>query len=153
MRLKIPYFRQEKNTTCGVACVRMIFSFYGKELNEFELEEACETGWLGNICSELVRGVKKIGLEAEEVENVSIEFLQNELRENRPLIALLDPAVLYGGIEGFGHFVVIKGLEDDKIHYNDPDLDKDLTKSISDFMKAWKKFSFKGVRIWKSTKR
>ena len=153
MKLKVPYFRQEKNTTCGVACVRMVFQFYDKEVSEYELEEACETGWLGNICSELVRGVEKFGLEAEEVENVSSEFLQNELKENHPLIALLDPAILYGGIEGFGHFVVITGLENDKIHYNDPDLDKDLTIDATDFMKACKKFSFKGVRIWKSTKK
>ncbi|GFP32770.1 hypothetical protein HKBW3S42_01076 [Candidatus Hakubella thermalkaliphila] len=35
------------------------------------------------------------------------------------MVALIDPAVLYDGIEGFGHFVVITGLENDKIYYND----------------------------------
>lgn len=94
MKLNVPYFKQEKNTTCGVVCVRMVLSS-----------------------------------------------------------ALIDPAVLYGGIEGFGHFVVITGFENDKIHYNDPDLDKDLSRNAKDFLKAWKKFSFKGVRIWKSIKR
>ncbi len=108
MKLKIPYFGQEKNTSCGIACVRMVAAFYGKNTSELELEDACETSWLGNTC---------------------------------------------GGLEGFGHFVVVTGVEDDKIYYHDPDLDKDLTRNISDFMKAWKKFSFKGVRIWKSLKR
>ena len=56
MKLKIPYFKQEKNTTCGVACMRMVFAFYGKNVSESELEEACETSWLGNTCSELVQG-------------------------------------------------------------------------------------------------
>lgn len=27
------------------------------------------------------------------------------------------------------------------------------TRKITDFMKAWKKFSLKGVKIWKSTKK
>jgi ABC-type bacteriocin/lantibiotic exporter with double-glycine peptidase domain len=150
MKLNIPYFRQEKNTTCGVACLRMVMAFYSKDIKEFELEEACETGWLGNTCGELVQCVKKYGFEAEEVENITTDYVKTILRKNHPIIALLDPAILYGGIEGFGHFVVITGLEDDKICYNDPDMDKEITKNITDFFKAWNKFSFKGVRIWKS---
>jgi len=42
MKLKIPYFKQEKNTTCGVACMRMVFAFYGKNAGESELEQACK---------------------------------------------------------------------------------------------------------------
>ncbi len=42
------------------------------------------------------------------------------------MIALSDPAVLYGGLDGFGHFVVIIGLEGDKIWYHDPDLKGNL---------------------------
>jgi len=150
MKLNIPYFRQEKNTTCGVACLRMVMAFYGKDIKEFELEEACERGWLGNTCGELVQCVQKYGFEAEEIENITTDYVKTILRKNHPIIALLDPAILYGGIEGFGHFVVITGLEDDKICYNDPDMDKEITKNITDFFKAWNKFSFKGVRIWKS---
>jgi len=150
MKLNIPYFRQEKNTTCGVACLRMVMAFYSKDIKEFELEETCETGWLGNTCGELVQCVQKYGFEAEEIENITTDYVKTILRKNHPIIALLDPAILYGGIEGFGHFVVITGLEDDKICYNDPDMDKEITKNITDFFKAWNKFSFKGVRIWKS---
>jgi ATP-binding cassette subfamily B protein len=153
MKIKIPYFRQEKNTTCGVACVKMVLAFHGKEISEFELEDVCKTSWLGNTCGEIVAGVKKLGYDAEEVDQVTIKYLSAQLEKKYPFIALIDPAVLYGGIEGFGHFVVITGIEDDKIYYQDPDLDKDLTRNISDFMKAWKKFSCKGVRIWKSSKK
>lgn len=153
MKIKIPYFRQETNTTCGVACVKMVLAFHGKEVSEIDLEDACETSWLGNTCGELVTGIKKLGFEAEEIEHVTPKYLSSQLDKKYPFIALIDPAVLYGGLEGFGHFVVITGIEDDKIYYHDPELDKDLTRNISDFMKAWKKFSFKGVRIWKSTKK
>jgi len=153
MKLNIPYFRQEKNTTCGVACLRMAMAFFGEDVEEFELEEACETSWLGNTCGELVQCFEKYGLEAEEVENITIDYIKTNLRKNHPIIAQLDPAILYGGLEGFGHFVIITGIEDDKICYNDPDMDEEMTQSITDFLKAWNKFSFKGVRIWKSMKR
>ncbi len=153
MKLNVPYYKQGKNTTCGVACVRMVFKFYGKEVSEFELEEACETGWLGNTCSELVACIEGFGFMSEEVEKINVQFIKKAIEKNRPLIALIDPAVLYGGLEGFGHFVVITGIVNDKIYYNDPDIDKDLARDIKDFFKAWEKFSFKGVKIWKSTKK
>ena len=153
MKIKIPYFRQEKNTTCGVACVKMVLAFHGKEISEFELEDICETSWLGNTCGEIVSGIKKLGFEAEEIEHVTPKYLSSQLDKKHPLIALIDPAVLYGGVEGFGHFVVITGIEGDNIYYHDPDLGKDLARDVSDFMKAWGKFSFKGVRVWKSMKK
>lgn len=128
-------------------------SFKRKDIPESDLEEVCDTSWLGNISSELVRGVEKLGFEAEEIENVTLDYIVAALRDGVPLIALLDPAVLYGGLEGFGHFVVITGLEGDKIVYNDPDMDKDLQRDTTEFFKAWEKFSFQGVRIWKSTKK
>jgi ABC-type bacteriocin/lantibiotic exporter with double-glycine peptidase domain len=153
MKLKVPYFKQEKNTTCGVACLRMVLASYGKDVSESKLEETCETGWLGNTCGELVKGVEKFGFKAEEVDNVTLKYLSSQLEKRYPLIALIDPAILYGGIEGFGHFVVITGIEGDNIYYHDPDLGKDLARDVSDFMKAWEKFSFKGVRVWKSMKK
>lgn len=131
----------------------MAMAFFGEDVEEFDLEEACETSWLGNTCGELVQCIKKYGFEAEEVENITIDYIKTNLRKNHPIIAQLDPAILYGGLEGFGHFVVITGIQDDKVYYNDPDMDAEMTQSITDFLKAWNKFSFKGVRIWKSMKR
>jgi ABC-type bacteriocin/lantibiotic exporter with double-glycine peptidase domain len=68
MTLKIPYFRQEKSTTCGPACVRMVTASLGYEITEIQLEEMCETSWLGNICEELAAGAQKAGFEAEVIE-------------------------------------------------------------------------------------
>ena len=111
-------------------------SFFGEDVEEFELEEACETSWLGNTCGELVQCVKKYGFEAEAVENITTDYIKTNLKKNHPIIAQLDPAILYGGLEGFGHFVIITGIEDDKICYNDPDMDEEMTQSITDFFKA-----------------
>lgn len=153
MKIEVPYFKQEKNTTCGPACVRMVMAYCGIEKPEIELEELCETGWLGNTCEDLASGAQKVGFQAEVVENLSAERLEDLLRKGIPVIALLDPAILYDGIQGFGHFVVIIGLEKSLMYYHDSDQEKDLAKDAQTFLNAWEKFSFKGVKIWKSMKK
>ncbi|GFP36040.1 hypothetical protein HKBW3S43_01828, partial [Candidatus Hakubella thermalkaliphila] len=84
MKLNIPYFKQEKNTTCGVACVRMIFSFYGTE-------EACETGWLGYTCSELVRCRDGFGLKSEEVGRIDLNIFKANLKRTARWLRVLTP--------------------------------------------------------------
>lgn len=153
MKLNIPYFKQDKDTTCGVASLRMVLAFLGKDIPESDLEETCETSWLGNTCGELVQGSMKYGFEAEEIENMTPDYVTKLLTNKFPLIALLDPAVLYGGLEGFGHFVVITGLKGDTIYYNDPDRGENVTAPVERFFNAWGRFSFKGVRVWKYTKK
>jgi len=96
---------------------------------------------------------QKLGFSSEVVENFSPESLKDALNKGIPVIALLDPAVLYGGLQGFGHFVIIIGLEQNIIYYHDPDMGVELAKDVEFFFSAWEKFSMKGVMIWKSTKK
>lgn len=149
----VPYFKKEKNTTCGPACLKMILAFMGMNYSENELETICETGWLGNTCEEIAKGAKKLGLSTEVLENIGIEELKKLLENNHPIIALLSPSILYEGVVGFGHFVVIIGFDELKIYYHDPAFEKDLDKLIDVFFEAWEKYSLKGVKVWKSTKK
>ncbi|MEW6374741.1 MAG: C39 family peptidase [Thermodesulfobacteriota bacterium] len=153
MKLEVPYFKQEKSTTCGPACIRMVLEYNGIRLSEKELEDIFETSWLGNTCEELASEVEKLGLLSEVVENFTMETLKETLNRGIPVIALLDPAVLYGGLQGFGHFVIIIGLEQNVIYYHDPDMGIELVKDVQLFFTVWEKFLMKGVTIWKSTKK
>jgi len=131
----------------------MILEFNGIRISEKELEDIFETSWLGNTCEELASRVEKLGFLSEVAENFSLESLKEALNNGIPVIALLDPAVLYGGLQGFGHFVIIIGLEENVIYYHDPDMGIELAKDVQLFFNAWEKFSMKGVTIWKSTKK
>jgi ABC-type bacteriocin/lantibiotic exporter with double-glycine peptidase domain len=131
----------------------MVLEYNGIRISEKELEDIFETSWLGNTCEELASGVEKVGFSSEVVENFSPESLKDALNKGIPVIALLDPAVLYGGLQGFGHFVIIIGLEQNIIYYHDPDMGVELAKDVELFFSAWEKFSMKGVMIWKSTKK
>jgi len=42
LKLEVPYFKQEKSTTCGPACVRMVIEYNGIQLSEMELEDVCD---------------------------------------------------------------------------------------------------------------
>jgi hypothetical protein len=56
----------------------------------------------------------KFGLKSSPLKNANIDDIKNELRKGRPVIVLIDPSYLYGGISGFGHFIVIVGFSDGK---------------------------------------
>ena len=47
MKLEVPYFKQEKSTTCGPACIRMVLEYNGIRLSEKELEDI-----FGNVFEE-----------------------------------------------------------------------------------------------------
>ena len=72
----MPYFGQKKSSTCGPACVRMVLAYNGIERSEVELEDLCETSWLGNTCEELASGCQKLGFRAEVVENLAQDDLE-----------------------------------------------------------------------------
>jgi ABC-type bacteriocin/lantibiotic exporter with double-glycine peptidase domain len=131
----------------------MVIAYNDTIRSESELEKVCETSWLGNTCEELASGSQKIGFQAEVLENLTLESLKDLLIQKMPIIALLDTALLYSGLQGFGHFVVITGLKKNKVHYHDPDMRDNLTIDTQVFFNAWAKFSFKGIKIWKSMKK
>lgn len=38
--LKIPYFKQNRDYTCGPACLRMVLAYYGIQQDEVTLDDA-----------------------------------------------------------------------------------------------------------------
>jgi len=70
-----------------------------------------------------------------------------------PLIALVDGGMLYGGISGFGHFIVIVGTEGEDIIYHDPEIGPNCRTRIADLLDAWCQFESLGVKIWRSEKK
>lgn len=119
--IKVPYFKQESWYTCGPACLRMVLAYLGIIKTEKEVAEACGTNELGTTSTQLSAGFQRFGVRASSVKNANIDDLKQEITEGRPVIVLIDPSHIYGGISGFGHFIVIVGFKDDEIVYHDPD--------------------------------
>ncbi|VVB97255.1 Peptidase_C39 like family protein [uncultured archaeon] len=119
--IKVPYFKQESWYTCGPACLRMALAYLGIIKTEKEVTEACGTTELGTTSTQIPATFQKYGIKASSVKNANIEDLKQEINEGRPVIVLIDPSYIYGGVGGFGHFIVIVGFKEDEVTYHDPD--------------------------------
>ena len=101
----------------------------------------------------LAEAAERLGFRAEAHEGITLKVLRDDLRQGRPVIALVDGGILYGGIELFGHFVLIIDVEEEHVILHDPDFKPNYRVEDRVFFEAWKQFNFAGVRIWKRRKK
>ena len=137
--LDVPYHKQQNWYTCGPTCLRMLLEYFGISASEEDVTKACKTTELGTTPSQLVKGSDILGLDADALKYEDLEDLKHTLKSGNPVIVLLDAGILYGGIQGFGHFVVVTGFDSNDIIYHDPDIPdgQDARCSIEIFMQAW----------------
>lgn len=150
--MRIPYFRQELPYSCGPACLKMVLVSFGLVFEESKLRERCGTTSLGTSLFDLADAARGVGLDAEVLIGPT-EMKRWRRSRKRAVIALLDASVLYGGIGPSGHFVVIITLRRGEVIYHDPAMGQNLHADERSFFEAWQAFDFRGVRIWRSTRR
>ncbi len=123
----------------------MVLSFFGIARTEAEVMKECDTSELGTTAVKISTAADKFGLKSSPLKNANIDDIKNELRKGRPVIVLIDPSYLYGGISGFGHFIVIVGFSDEEIIYHDPDASEGKYLQIKNevFQNAWE-----ATRCW-----
>jgi len=98
VKLSVPFYHQEHEHTCGPACLRMVLELFGTTLTESELEARCGTTLLGTGRTELAQAAKSLGFAAELADHLTREDVETYLSQGRPLIAVLDPSLLYPGV-------------------------------------------------------
>ncbi len=145
MNIRVPYFKQESWYTCGPACLRMVLAFFGITRTESEVKAACGTTELGTTTMQISSAAQKFNLKAFSVKNANIDDIKQEIKEGRPVIVLVDPSYLYGGISGFGHFIVVVGFTNIGIIYHDPDIPdgESMLCNLETFGSAWN-----AMRCW-----
>jgi ABC-type bacteriocin/lantibiotic exporter with double-glycine peptidase domain len=146
--ITVPYYKQEKPYSCGPACLRMVLEYLGLKFTENELIQICGTTRLGTAYFRIGEVAESLNFEAETFSQIEREGLDRLLEEG-PVIALMDPSKLYGGISGIGHFVVIIGKEERQVVYHNPIMGEALKINAERFFQAWQEFDLRGVRIWK----
>ena len=80
-----------------------------------------------------------------------MDGLKYTLENDNPVIVLLDAGILYGGIQGFGHFIVITGFDNNNIIYHDPDIPdgQNAKCSIDRFIQAWSALKCWAIKLQK----
>lgn len=92
MIFKPPVYGQEKDNTCGLACLRMVLAAYGHNIDESTLRHHAHLSPGGTDIGELERLARHFGLIAE-IRELTVEQLGQLLRERRLAMAFIDRAV------------------------------------------------------------
>jgi hypothetical protein len=92
MSTEIPHYRQEKDNTCALACLRVVLAAYGTQVQEGELEARARMEPKGTRIDELERLARQFLLVAETQET-TVEGLRWVLAEGKLPIVYIDRAV------------------------------------------------------------
>lgn len=105
--MKYPFFKQHESQDCGVACLRMICKYYGKDVSQQELAERCHTNKVGTSMLDLSDAANSIGLESAGA-SVTADYLFE--KAELPCIALWKK----------NHYIVIYHVDEKKVTVGDP---------------------------------
>jgi ABC-type bacteriocin/lantibiotic exporter with double-glycine peptidase domain len=134
--LNVPHFRQELESSCVAACVRMLLAHFGENRAEAELRLLLGTGPTGTRAGNLMR----LSGPAFEVflRSSNLVELQKVLADNQPAIVFLKTGPLeYWSMDIF-HTAVLVGLDGTTVALHDPYFaTAPQTTSLQTFEKAW----------------
>lgn len=133
--MKVPLLKQKTNT-CGTTSLRMVLSYFGKEISENETIRG--VGGLksyGVKTTKLADFARKIGFNAETysynrkladnktiIKTPEISDITKYLKKSIPVIINVRYSLLNDTkLTKDGHFIVITGYKKGKFFFNDPD--------------------------------
>lgn len=138
--IQITPFKQTDDSRCGAACLKMIFSYYNKEVSEQVL---CDTMGLtyANGCTDIqMKATAELyGFNCYIKNNSSIEDLKYWTDNHIPVIVdwfcpgyLEDPSSMPNG-----HSSIVVEVDTDYVYLLDPALDVIRPILHADFMRVW----------------
>lgn len=132
-KIQIPFYRQNREYTCGPASLQMVFSFFGKYKKQDNLTRKLRTTKKdGTYHSGLIREARK--------ENFFC-YINNKstIHEIRHYINLGLPAIINYNepFSNTGHYAVVVGYDKNRIILNDPWNGKNYKISEHEFVSRW----------------
>jgi ABC-type bacteriocin/lantibiotic exporter with double-glycine peptidase domain len=75
-KLEVPYHQQNRDYTCGPACLRMVLEYWNFQQDEVSLSMLCKTTMAGTGLAEIAEASKELRFAAEWPEPVSQKLLK-----------------------------------------------------------------------------
>lgn len=123
----VPYYKQERPTSCGAACIRMLLARDGIDVPESELRNKCMSasveypGIIDCRAARMTACLREYGYEATTVWVYSLaELLNTCLKHGLDLILLCHPVTRIGMLLN-GHYVLVTHIGHSHITVHDPD--------------------------------
>lgn len=164
IKIPIPSKLQEKNYTCGPACLHAVATYFGVGLSSEDeyIKPLKATPQEGTIPRNIVIFARKLGLQVKLERNMDILDLIKLISKNIPVICAVQAHgdQKYYGENWSGHYVVAIGYNDKEIFFQDPFLEGYRAKlSYAEFVARWhdqdgnsKPYKRLGIAVWKKTK-
>ncbi|MFA6404534.1 MAG: C39 family peptidase [Candidatus Paceibacterota bacterium] len=131
--IKVPFYSQNSNTSCGPASLRMVLEYYGIKKSELELKEISKQGKDGTKHGGIIHVIVKSGLYAFVDNDTSIISIKDQINNGHPVIInFIEPS------NEEGHYAVVIGIDEDNIILNDPWNGEGFTLEIDKFEKRWR---------------
>ena len=132
--MKIPFFEQETDYSCGAACLRMVLGAFGIRKSEAVLMNVLEKkGEPGTPNRSLPEVAEKFKLNYVVRRNASIADVKWCLGHGFGVIVSY-----FDAIEQVGHFGVVKKIDSKKIHLLDPWHGPLCCYSLKEFLPNWR---------------
>jgi ABC-type bacteriocin/lantibiotic exporter with double-glycine peptidase domain len=110
-----PYYPQETDFSCAVACLRMVLAAYGVHKTEEELRVLCDCTIFGTSALELIQAARTLGFTATRKYSLTLEDLRDFTTEGYfPIV--------YGVMRGDVHSLVITNVAAQAVAVLDPQL-------------------------------
>ncbi|MDD5547322.1 MAG: C39 family peptidase [Candidatus Pacebacteria bacterium] len=134
MALKVPFYKQSANYTCGPTCLQMVFKFNGIFKSEKKLaKEAHTRSRHGTYRRHMAEAARKNGFFCFIKSGSSLKDIEKFIRLKFPIIVyFIEPA------DNIEHYAVIIGLDKNKIIMNDPWNGKGFKMNKMEFLSRWK---------------
>jgi len=131
--IKLPYFHQKKDYTCGPASLRMVFNFFGLKTNEEELKKSLRPNKrIGTKHGALIKVARKKGFYCYIHKKANLHQLRNFIDQGFPVIVnYIEPE------SNEKHYSVVIGYNKKKIIMNDPWIGKNFKIKDKEFEKRW----------------
>ena len=145
MSIDLPLYRQEKDNTCALACLRMVLAAFETTVEEHVLESRAHLEEEGTLIDELERLAREFHLRAE-IQDTTVEELQRILSEGKFPIAFIDRAVFdlrprlraqHSIRDAIIHTVIPTRVTANSVTFHDPRLPQVTRKTIRLFRQAY----------------
>ncbi len=137
-------YKQEKNYSCTVACLRMVLEYYGIKEDEKSLRIKTKTKPYGTHPINAIRCAESYKLKAT-ISSLNLDKLRKFINQNKPVITNI---LKYSDNEFYVHSVVVYRIENDIINILDPE-DGEIYCQSDMFELLWKSTEYTSIIIEK----
>ena len=158
--MDVPLVTQSTDYSCGAAALQSVLGYYGvSEFNESELMKEIGTDpKFGTLIDNIEAFSNRIGVKSQMRENLTLEELRAQIAKKQPVLVEIQawrepsaPPLPYEEVWDDGHYVVVIGIEDEKVHFVDPSLIGSRgVLPVKDFMSRWHDVDDKGGRHYRT---